>query len=304
MTQMLSVDPMVGSSRIRAAGQAWTAGERTLADRASLAATFTAVLENTLRAEPVTAAKAALAAGKLVDALLAGLDSRPPRPPAQEIAAELLAGRPVPGDVALAETYAVAVVRAVTKENAEKLRASQSELAMHGVLAGPGRGDIVLLVPGNGGKSAERILRDLATRLTGAWVAISGARPRAEAPAALEEAREVLRVAVASRREPGLFGLADVLVDYAIAANKAVTAELAEIVRPLAGKETLWTTLMHLIDADFNRNEAARTLVIHRSTLDYRVTQIAKLTGYDPTSAQGAQLLSAATTAHGLVSGG
>nr|WP_246563360.1 helix-turn-helix domain-containing protein [Streptomyces roseirectus] len=54
------------------------------------------------------------------------------------------------------------------------------------------------------------------------------------------------------------------------------------------------------VDADCSGNKAARTLFIHRSTLDHRLSRIGDATGYDPTGGRGAQTLTAALIAEAL----
>ncbi|MEO6090026.1 MAG: helix-turn-helix domain-containing protein [Umezawaea sp.] len=90
-----------------------------------------------------------------------------------------------------------------------------------------------------------------------------------------------LRLVLAGRRPAGVYTIAEVLVEHAVTTNDRITAQLVEIIRPLRDHPVLWQTLVALLDADFSRNQATRNLFVHRSTLDYRLRRIAKVTGYD-----------------------
>ncbi len=94
-----------------------------------------------------------------------------------------------------------------------------------------------------------------------------------------------------------MYSISDVLVEYAVIRHEEVTENLVAVIKPLRAHAVLWETLTALIDADYNRNKAAKNLFIHRSTLDYRLQRIASVTGCDPTSGRGVQLLTAALIA-------
>jgi sugar diacid utilization regulator len=75
---------------------------------------------------------------------------------------------------------------------------------------------------------------------------------------------------------------------------------LADLLTPIAGRADLLSTLEGWFEADFDRRRAAAALHVHPNTLDYRLRRIAELTGLDPGTARGLQLLGAAVTAHQL----
>ena len=102
---------------------------------------------------------------------------------------------------------------------------------------------------------------------------------------------------------PGVYDLNDVLVDYAVLRQPATSAALARLVAPVVGNSVLYETLQAFIDADGNRSRAAARLVIHRSTLDYRLQRIEQVTGCRPTSARALGMLSAGLTAHAVGNG-
>ncbi|WP_374192733.1 helix-turn-helix domain-containing protein [Streptomyces sp. MBT62] len=60
-------------------------------------------------------------------------------------------------------------------------------------------------------------------------------------------------------------------------------------------------TLKALIAADGNRARAASELIIHRSTIDYRLQRIEQLTGHSPTTICGMRTLCTALAARALL---
>ena len=66
------------------------------------------------------------------------------------------------------------------------------------------------------------------------------------------------------------------------------------------GFRELWTQMLELVTTNGNRSQAAEQLIIHRSTLDYRIRRIEQLTGLYPGGVRGINVLSAAVTAHAV----
>jgi sugar diacid utilization regulator len=150
------------------------------------------------------------------------------------------------------------------------------------------------------GDHSQRIVRDLGRRLQGrVWCGVAS-RVRAEIPAGYREAVDVLALARAAGSDPGVYGRDDFLVEYAVAQHDLVAGNLTAIIEPLMADPVLRETLEALIRADYNRSKAAKDLFIHRSTMDYRLRRIEKITGHSPMTGRGAQLLGAAMTVHAL----
>ncbi|GAB2807136.1 hypothetical protein GCM10027200_03650 [Lentzea nigeriaca] len=227
----------------------------------------------------------ARAGAQLLEDFLDGLSCTAALPPSGDLAADLIDGKAVPHGVLgrLAPGYVVVI--------SEQRDVRLQELDLHGVLRTTRSGLLVLLVPDRD----TDLLDKITTRLMGGtrWVA-TARRPVAELEDAYTEATEVLRLVAAGCRPAGTYALTDVLVEQAIASNAQVAGRLAEIIRPVRENQVLWETLVALVHADFNRNQAARDLFVHRSTMDYRLQRIAKITGWDPAGGHGAQLLRAA----------
>ena len=262
-------------AKVRAAGEQWAGNRSTgLTELLCAAATGDAELLRLARA-----------GAQVLEDFLDGLCCTAARPPSGDLAADLIDGKTLPHDVwgRLAPVYVVLV--------SEQRDAPMPEHECHGVLRTTRSGLLVLLVPDR----ETELLDKITGQLTGGtrWVA-TARRPVAELADAYAEATEVLRLIAAGCRPAGTYAVADVLVEQAIAANASVTAQLTEIIRPVRENQVLWATLVALVHADFNRNQAARDLFVHRSTMDYRLQRIAKITGWDPAGGHGAQQLRAA----------
>lgn len=220
-----------------------------------------------------------------------------PRDPAGDLAD----GRALPADLAegLTPRYLIAVARlAEPGRQAAALRAVAGDDA----LLTHRDGDVVLFIPAAGPGSGERSVTRLARCLGGkGWLA-TAERDRARLVDGLDEACSVLRLVVAGLRPSGAYTISDVLVEYAVTLNEKVRTDLAAMIRPLRAHKVLWETLTAFVDSDYSKNKTARSLFIHRSTLDYRLRRIEDVTGCDPTSGRGAQTLTAAMIAEALQS--
>ena len=117
------------------------------------------------------------------------------------------------------------------------------------------------------------------------------------AAAASVEAREILSLADRLGRPPGAYRLDDVLLEYAVTHPAETAARLTGVLSPIEERPDLLETLEEWYAADFDRRAAAASLNVHPNTLDYRLRRITELTGMDPGTARGVQLLGAAMTA-------
>ncbi|MFF4820413.1 PucR family transcriptional regulator [Kitasatospora sp. NPDC001309] len=104
----------------------------------------------------------------------------------------------------------------------------------------------------------------------------------AEVPGAAALAYEVLDVARAFGRPPGLHRLDDVLLEYQLTRPSQARARLAALLEPLADGGELLTTLRIHLAGGLNRRQTASALHLHPNTVDYRLRRIAVLTGLDP----------------------
>ncbi|MER6303387.1 helix-turn-helix domain-containing protein, partial [Kitasatospora sp. NPDC001539] len=137
-----------------------------------------------------------------------------------------------------------------------------------------------------------------AARAAGAPVlAGAAAATPGEVPGAAALAYEVLDVARAFGRPPGLHRLDDVLLEYQLTRPSRARARLAALLEPLADGGELLTTLRTHLAGGLNRRHTASALHLHPNTVDYRLRRIAVLTGLDPSRPADALRITAAIAA-------
>jgi hypothetical protein len=114
------------------------------------------------------------------------------------------------------------------------------------------------------------------------------------------QARDVLRLVARLGRPPGLYVLRDVLLEYQLTHPSDAGAELSALLDPLERNPDLLLTLDAYLAEDLDRRRTAAALHVHPNTLDYRLKRIVELTGLEPTTTSGLQLLAAASLARRL----
>lgn len=124
---------------------------------------------------------------------------------------------------------------------------------------------------------------DRISRVLGVELRVGGviATP-AEVPAAVEQTAEIVRLVERSGRAPGLYRLADVLLDYQLSRPSPARRELARLLAPLSGKPELMQTLEAYVAGGLNRRATATALAVHANTVDYRMRRVFELTGLNP----------------------
>ncbi|MDX2546540.1 PucR family transcriptional regulator [Streptomyces sp. WI04-05B] len=276
-------------AKVRAAGREWTGNEPD---------ELVELLTRAAAGDPKLAA-IVRAGGRLLQDFLDGYQQRSTTDASRDLAGDLADGRPLPADVfaGLAPRYLIAAVRLAEPGREEDALCSvsgQDTLLTHR------DGNVVLFVPAGGPGSGERSVKRLTECLGGrSWLA-TAERDRAHLVDGFKEASCVLKLVMAGLRPSGAYTMSDVLVEYAVTLNEKVRTDLAAMIRPLRAHKVLWETLTAFVDSDYSRNKAARSMFIHRSTLDYRLRRIEDITGCDPTSGRGAQMLTAAMIAEAL----
>ncbi|MDG3012935.1 PucR family transcriptional regulator [Rhodococcus sp. D2-41] len=118
-----------------------------------------------------------------------------------------------------------------------------------------------------------------------------------EIPAAAEQARELSLLAQMGRRGPGLYGMADLALEYQLTRPSEGRDHLLDVLTPLAAAPELLETLTVYIGHEANRRRAAKDLYLHVNTVDYRLKRVAQMTGHDPTRPSGLWTLQAALAA-------
>jgi hypothetical protein len=243
----------------------------------------------------------------LASALLAG-------EPAESLAARL--GTPI------AASYLVVALRierhpdetdsgvggaVAARRKVRRVQSLLDEMAGEPVLSllEPG-GGLVLLPQGQQpqGDAAEEVAGFVAalTDAAGAPVVAGAAVANApsDVPRAATQAQDVLRLAVRLERGPGGYLLRDVLLEYQLTRPSDAVAELTRLLDPIDRNPDLPHTLEVYLEHDLDRRQAAAALHVHPNTLDYRLRRIVELTGLDPSTAHGLQLLGAAVAARRL----
>ncbi|KUN92519.1 PucR family transcriptional regulator [Streptomyces caeruleatus] len=279
-------------ARVQAEGQEWTGNEPD---------ELVELLTKAAAGDPRLAAIVRAGSNLLKD-FLDGCQQKTTADVSRDLAGDLADGHPLPADVleGLTHRYLIAVVRLAEPAcgmDALRAVAGQDSLLTHR------DGNVVLFIPaagpGSGPCSVTRLNQCLGGR---GWLA-TAERDREHLVDGFNEASYVMRLVVAGLRPSGAYTISDVLVEYAVTLNEKVRTDLAAVIRPLRAHKVLWETLAAFVDSDYSRNKAARSLYIHRSTLDYRLKRIEDVTGCDPNSGRGAQMLTAAMIAEALQGG-
>lgn len=188
-----------------------------------------------------------------------------------------------------------------------RLLGRADEVAGDGVLEllDPEGGTLLLPVSGNAAswlRGSEQLVTSLGEAAdAGLTVALSWHSGLDGVATAAAEAAAVLDIVVRLGRGPGVYRLGDVALEYAMSRPREATALVASLLEPGADHPWLLETLEAWVAHDFDRRSVAAALHIHPNSLDYRLRRIGKITGADPGSARGVQLLCAALTARRLL---
>jgi len=131
------------------------------------------------------------------------------------------------------------------------------------------------------------------------WTAVTWVQSAA-VPEARQTVSDVLALVTALRMPPGVYRRQDVLVEYAAIRSPATARLFRRLIEGVMNTGVLRETLEALIAEDGNRTRAAERLIIHRSTIDYRLDRIEQLTGQSPSSVRGLRTLTAAYALYSL----
>ncbi|WP_016908313.1 PucR family transcriptional regulator [Streptomyces xiaopingdaonensis] len=143
-----------------------------------------------------------------------------------------------------------------------------------------------------------RALVARASRSAGTAITAAGATAERRAvPAAVARNAEVVEVVRRTGRPPGLYRLADVLLEYQLSRPGPAREGLAGLLAPLADRPDLLRTLESYLASGLDRRTTAESLHIHPNTVDYRVRRIESLTGLHPARAVDLPYLNAALLA-------
>ena len=176
-------------------------------------------------------------------------------------------------------------------------------------LLDPSGGAVLLpTAPAEAMGAAERLpeLVESVAKAAGAEVIAGGAVALGvgDVARAAQQSQDVVRLARQLRKPPGGYLLRDVLLEYQLTRPSDAQGELARLLDPLDKNPDLPRTLDVYLANDLDRRRTAGALHVHPNTLDYRLRRIVELTGLDPSTSRGLQLLGAALAARRLVEGG
>ncbi|KJK46972.1 hypothetical protein UK23_21695 [Lentzea aerocolonigenes] len=170
--------------------------------------------------------------------------------------------------------------------------------------------DTMALLHGDSGcvllpvQSEEEAVR-VCTRVSAAlrphemWAAVAWAETT-DVPEGLQVASDVLAIVTALHLPSRVYRRHDVPAEYAAVRSPAIASRLLRLIEPVMDSAVLRATLEALVTEDGNRTRAAERLIIHRSTIDYRLQRIEQLTGQCPASVLGMRTLTTAFVLHSL----
>lgn len=226
-------------------------------------------------------------------AMMPGPDGGDPRAIVVE---QLLAGiRPrTPAGMPVAVSHLVVVTDAGVLEG---------DGVVAGALSVVRGGHRVLLVPLAGAQVDPAVWEILAStcRREGAHAGGALAVSAADVPKAVATASGAAGVARATGRPPGVYAPDDVLLEDVLRQSPDGSARLAAVLGPLEVDTRLIDTLVAFFAHDLDRSRTAAALDLSRGGLGLRLNRIATLTGLDPRTTRGIQVLTAALSARALV---
>ncbi len=141
-------------------------------------------------------------------------------------------------------------------------------------------------------------LTDAAGAPVSAGVAV--ATTIADVVGAARQAGDVLALASGLGRGSGAYTLGDVLLEYQLSRPSDALPALGALLEPLERNPDLVLTLETYLAHDLDRRGTAAALHVHPNTLDYRLRRVVELTGIDPATTRGLQLVGAALAARRL----
>ncbi|MFJ2096944.1 PucR family transcriptional regulator [Streptomyces anulatus] len=114
------------------------------------------------------------------------------------------------------------------------------------------------------------------------------------APSAARTAADIVRIARACGRPPGIHLMDDVLLEYHLSRHDESSDRIAALLNPVEDRPELVDTLRAHLEHRHDRRSTARHLGLHPNTVDNRLARINELTGLDIASPRGSALALAA----------
>ncbi|MFF0492132.1 PucR family transcriptional regulator [Nocardia sp. NPDC004068] len=190
--------------------------------------------------------------------------------------------------VVIADHYRVLALMAHPDEPSDeeflsrRLRHALGERTGDATLAKVSASGGTVLIPTTEAADLERLVADVgrAARVSLTATVVDAATP--DLAAAIERAHELLDLAQRLGLPAGVYGFADLALEYQLTRPGPALAHLRGLLVPLDGHPELRETLRCHIAADLNRLRTGKALHVHPNTVDYRLRRIAELTGLHP----------------------
>ena len=169
----------------------------------------------------------------------------------------------------------------------------------------PGGGSALLPLVAGASADVSELVQQIVLRLTAAagtdvLAGAAAASGIGDVVRAGRQANDVVRLARQVGMPEGGYVLRDVLLEYQLTRPSDAHDALRELLDPLDRNPDLQHTLEVYLAKDLDRRQTATNLHVHPNTLDYRLRRIVELTGLDPSTSRGLQLLGAALAARRL----
>ncbi|WP_157978978.1 PucR family transcriptional regulator [Nocardia aurea] len=117
-------------------------------------------------------------------------------------------------------------------------------------------------------------------------------------PTAVTHADELLEIVLRLGLRPGLYRFQDLALEYQLTRPGPARDRLAAEIAQLNSRSKLRETLRSYIASNGSRGCTARSLKVHPNTVDYRLSQITRLTGSNPVHPEGMWRLRSALLVH------
>lgn len=154
-----------------------------------------------------------------------------------------------------------------------------------------------LLVPVERADSLSEVWNAVASTVAGTRATAVLATGPGQVPAAAGSARRLLLAAAAIGLPQGLVGARELVLETALAGHPRGLQQVATVLDPIENDARLWETLTTFFALDLDRTRTAEALLLSRSGLSLRLDRLAQLTGHDPRSTRGIQVLRSALSA-------
>ncbi|MEU4317600.1 helix-turn-helix domain-containing protein [Nocardia fluminea] len=162
-------------------------------------------------------------------------------------------------------------------------------------MLGPAYGTIMIPACSVLGSRMDDLLAVLSAAARNSITAVAVESATEAIPEAASTAHELLDLAIRLRKEPRLYLLNELALEYQITRPGPGRDYLVSMLGPVEGHPELMHTLAELVRQGFNRKRTARLLCIHPNTIDYRIRRISELTDLPMTRATHWRLFAALT---------